>query len=81
MLWAVFFTLAAFDAVGGCGRCFSQGSTLDVLDNTPEPAVVVTTIVSRKGARNINALWARHTVSAAGAAHLHAGIDGVYHIL
>ena len=70
---------AASDAVGGGGGILAHGGAHGVIHQPPEFALGITAVVGRKGAGNVHIPRSGHTVTAAGAAHLHLCIDGLDH--
>ena len=75
VLRTVLFALAAANAVGSRSRVLSQNRAHHVFPQSGDFAVGIADIVGRKGAGNVHAFGTRHTVAAAGTAHLHFLID------
>ena len=79
ILGAMLLTFSAANAVGSGSGIFPQSGTHPVLPEAAEPALGMVTVPGSKGAGDIHGPGAGHTVAAAGAAHLHSGIDGRHH--
>ena len=80
MLGAVLLALAAAHAAGGLGGLLPQSGTHDVVRHAPELSVGGAAVVGGEGAGDVHPVRAGHAVAAAGAAHLHFGVDGGHHL-
>ena len=80
VLGAVLFAFAAADAVGGRRGIFPEQGADHIVHEAPEFALLVPPVIGGEGAGDVHIFRAGHAVAAAGAAHLHFGIDGGHHL-
>ena len=78
-LGAMLLAFAAADAVGRPGGIPPQGGAHEIAGKSGKIALVGDPVVGGEDAGDVHVFRTGHAVAAAGAAHLHLGVDGLHH--